>query len=570
MFSFREEISSIEEITEITPDGTNNKGNLVLSDYVENIKLTWNIIDDKFWFRPIEIEHKTQITHNWDEYKSFTMEISNINLISFLQNPLRIQIQVDKSKIKREFLISDLNIGQFLSFVESLIINCIALPTNKHKYSLEIYKRCYKGLFVVQPYNLHIDYDEDIDKLFNNICKYASDVLNFYDKQNSLPKDPGFPLTSMALCNVQQFNEQYRKSEKMQKIEKEEWPSFFDEEGKFINYKEVKERCKFAGIDHSLIPDLLLFITGVFSPDSTYKERETLKQKLIIEYNCLKKQSQTLTDDLLANNQLIRQYATTIRKDVNRTDRNLKCFINQDGEGLKILTDLLNCYLLNTPDILYLQGMNDIIVPILTAFIPEWDDQSNPICDNLDEKLALVFWCYTGLLHILNHEFLLKDVTYSEYISHHALSYIGNVSPALKIWYFSQNLTTLTFAFSEYIYLYKRTFDDIWRIWIYFLCFDKPEYSLAIFTASIFISSYPQILTFKNWKEATMNVQFPKLLKTLDVQELLFISSKIYDPNIIAPYEKMKCHQQTSKTQDNEQDNHELRFLKFADSITSS
>ena len=541
------------------------KGNLVLVYDSEKFKFLWNILDEKTWFIPIGIEQTTQESKNLDEFESFLAEINEFTFISLLNEPLRIQFHCEGSKTKREFIINESVTDQFIDFIENIILYGIALPTNKKKNSLEIYKNAHKEQFTIQPYHLHITYSDDIGILFNNICEFTSSVIKFYDQQKSIPVDPSFPLQSMALCDVERLHNKYIKAEKLKKIEPDEWNSFFDKEGKFINFNEVKERSKIAGIDNTLLPEFLPFIAGVFETDSTYKEREQLRKKLVTEFKCLKEQSRTLSNDMLANNFVLNQYATTIVKDVKRTDRGLKCFINLEGEGPQILTDLLNSYLLCNPDIYYLQGMNDIIVPILLAYIPEWDDKSNPICDNIediDEKLAMVFWCYSGMLDILNHKFLLSDLTNSEVIAAHSLSYIGNASPALKFWYESKGITSLTFVYSEFIYLYKRTFENIWRIWIFFLAHEKPNYALSLFTASILYCGFPQVISMKKWNEPMMNKEFPNLLKTLDVEELLFFASEIYDPKIKFQIDPRR-EKQTNKVKSVQKSN--LHFLKFAD-----
>ena len=62
-----------------------------------------------------------------------------------------------------------------------------------------------------------------------------------------------------------------------------------------------------------------------------------------------------------------------ISHDVLRTDRGMKAFSNENGIGLKMVTDLLHTYILFNMPVGYLQGMNDLFVPLLLAFFDDWN-----------------------------------------------------------------------------------------------------------------------------------------------------------------------------------------------------
>ena len=570
MFSIRQEIATIEEMEEILPNGTKVNGNLVLSADGEAFQFYWTIYDNSTnsWFKSIVSDPTNFASNKWEDHTSFLIDATKISLISFQQNPLRIIFNLGAPQIKREFIISNSNLDQFLNFIEHIIACGIALPTNLWKYSLEVYKRCHKSVFIVQPYHFHIKYNDDINKLFESIIQYSSDVICFYDKQKSIPNDPIFPISSLALVDVET---KLNKIEKInvKKVEKDGWDSFFDNEGRFIKFDEVKNRCKIAGIDESLIKDFLPFITNVFSPNSTYEERKERTEKLVFEFKCLKTQSQTMSKQQKENNPLIGPYAKVIVQDVNRTDRDLKCFKNDGGQGLKILTDLLNCYLLYNPKVLYLQGMNDLFVPILLNYIPDWDENSNPInCDDIDEKLALVFWCYDGMLKSLHHTDLLSRLTDKmKYISQHAVSYISNVAPASKIWLKKSGNIELIFTYSDYVLLYKRSFHNIWRLWLFFLCFEKPQYALSLFTAAVVVAGLPQICTFKDWSITTMMAEYPRLIDSLDIDQVIHVAMWMFDENVIAPDEEQKKQNSIEESKKIIPDPKQYHFFKLAESF---
>jgi hypothetical protein len=305
-------------------------------------------------------------------------------------------------------------------------------------------------------------------------------------------------------------------------VEESEWESFFDAEGRFVKFEEVKRRVAVAGIDKKLIKKILPFVTNVFKADSTQRERDELLKELVHQFECLKVQVATLSAEQKVNNSLIGPFSRVIDHDVKRTDRDLKCFLNDRGGGLKILATLLNCFLLYAPHISYLQGMNDIFVPILLSFIPDWDDDSNPICDNIDEKLALVFWCFDGMLLVIDHNNLLSDVTAEcKRVSSLAVKYIAQKSPCTRIWLKKSGNIDLVFTFSDYVLLYKRSCPDIWRVWMSFLCKKNPHNALPLFTASVVLLGLPTLCTLPDWSITTMMSAYPTILEEIDINKAI-------------------------------------------------
>ena len=215
--------------------------------------------------------------------------------------------------------------------------------------------------------------------------------------------------------------------------------------------------------------------------------------------------------------------------------------------------------------------MNDLFVPILLSYIPDWDDDSNPInCDDIDEKLALVFWCYDGMLKSLHHTDLLVHLTDKmKSISQHAVLYISNKLPATKIWLKKSGNIELIFTYSDYVLLYKRSFENIWRIWLFFLCFDKPGYALALFTAAVVAYGLPNICAFKDWSITTMMAEYPKLLESLDIDQLIRISMWIFDENVVPPQDTSNKSGKIAPKYDceaNIQDPRKYHFFKLAES----
>lgn len=69
-------------------------------------------------------------------------------------------------------------------------------------------------------------------------------------------------------------------------------------------------------------------------------------------------------------------------KDVNRTDRTLPFFAGENNENLMLLSDILMTYVMYNFDLGYVQGMSDLLSPILCVMMNEVD----------------AFWCFVGFM----------------------------------------------------------------------------------------------------------------------------------------------------------------------------
>jgi len=69
-------------------------------------------------------------------------------------------------------------------------------------------------------------------------------------------------------------------------------------------------------------------------------------------------------------------------KDVNRTDRTLPYFAGENNVNLQLLSDILMTYVMYNFDLGYVQGMSDLLSPILFVMSDEVD----------------AFWCFVGFM----------------------------------------------------------------------------------------------------------------------------------------------------------------------------
>lgn len=84
-----------------------------------------------------------------------------------------------------------------------------------------------------------------------------------------------------------------------------------------------------------------------------------------------------------------RERKCQIEKDVKRTDRTLEYFAGDDSKGLEILKDILMTYVMFNFDLGYVQGMSDLLAPILCIM-------KNEVCSKVSISRAFnifIFLC---------------------------------------------------------------------------------------------------------------------------------------------------------------------------------
>ncbi|XP_023265146.1 TBC1 domain family member 15-like [Seriola lalandi dorsalis] len=96
----------------------------------------------------------------------------------------------------------------------------------------------------------------------------------------------------------------------------------------------------------------------------------------------MKLQWKSVSEEQERRNSRLRDYRSLIEKDVNRTDRTNRFYEGIDNPGLVLLHDILMTYCMYDFDLGYVQGMSDLLSPILYVMENEVD----------------AFWCFVSFM----------------------------------------------------------------------------------------------------------------------------------------------------------------------------
>ncbi|XP_023082290.1 TBC1 domain family member 15 isoform X3 [Piliocolobus tephrosceles] len=230
----------------------------------------------------------------------------------------------------------------------------------------------------------------------------------------------------------------------------EEWTKNIDSEGRILNVDSMKQMIFRGGLSHALRKQAWKFLLGYFPWDSTKEERTQLQKQKTDEYFRMKLQWKSVSQEQEKRNSRLRDYRSLIEKDVNRTDRTNKFYEGQDNPGLILLHDILMTYCMYDFDLGYVQGMSDLLSPLLYVMENEVD----------------AFWCFASYMDQMHQNFeeqmqgmktqLIQLSTLLRLLDSGFCSYLE-----------SQDSGYLYFCFRWLLIRFKREFSflDILRLW---------------------------------------------------------------------------------------------------------
>ena len=119
--------------------------------------------------------------------------------------------------------------------------------------------------------------------------------------------------------------------------------------------------------------------------NATAKARADKRKTRVEDYYRMKLQWKTISDEQKLKFTVMKERENLIEKDVQRTDRTNKFFEGDDNQNLVTMKDILMTYNMFNFDLGYVQGMSDLLAPIMVIMDNEVDS----------------FWCFVGFMEKL-------------------------------------------------------------------------------------------------------------------------------------------------------------------------
>lgn len=551
----RFQLCTIEPTEDITNDQSGSKGTLVLSRHEEAFMISWTPLSNSpmHHVSSAQQNQNEELPESWEFDKPFRQDCQHIALLRLFPD---LSLSLDSYDNKqRKFRFNEMEFVSVTELVEQLLKEGIAVPSTQKEYSLCFYKRCHKGVYPYTPPHIQLTIETwtDLKAFWDCLHKYFLSLIMHFDGNDQLPKDPQFPLPEAAraaharvLVQVEEFTKSLPQYEK---VTAAEWPTLFDEEGRIKDPELFRSRLFHEGIESEVLANALPFVFGVYDGRSTKAERDALDAQLRQEFDQLTAQVTAYTQTQIENNKKVSAAFRVIKHDVSRTDRQLPAFKNSDGEGLAMVTQLLKTYCVFNPPIGYLQGMNDLFVPILLGFLPDWDektgkpiDKDGQTRDDYQQYLPIVFWCFDAMLRNIDHLKLLQDVTNQcQRLASSIFAILSKVSPLAAIWMKKNSLKELLWCYSDFVLLFKRTFGDIWAVWLQLNCSRYPANWLAYFVAAIIMEGFDELAKMTDVNITSMMDTFPTILKGMKLDKIgktsLWLAEQVPPQTVEKPQE---------------------------------
>ncbi|KAH1180947.1 hypothetical protein KIL84_001881 [Mauremys mutica] len=168
------------------------------------------------------------------------------------------------------------------------------------------------------------------------------------------------------------------------------------------------------------------------------------------EYFRMKLQWKSVSEEQERRNSLLRGYRSLIERDVSRTDRSNKFYQGSENPALVLLHDVLMTYCVYNFDLGYVQGMSDLLSPILYVTQNEVD----------------AFWCFAGFMELVHHNFEESQESMKRQLAQLALL-LRVLDPPLCDFLDSKESGSLCFCFRWLLIWFKRefAFEDVLQLW---------------------------------------------------------------------------------------------------------
>ncbi|XP_077529886.1 TBC1 domain family member 15/17 isoform X3 [Haemaphysalis longicornis] len=230
----------------------------------------------------------------------------------------------------------------------------------------------------------------------------------------------------------------------------EEWARAHDAEGRILHPDAIRQRIFRGGIADELRREVWAFLLGYYSFDSTYKEREAQRKTLKEYYYRMKLQWKSVSADQESRFADFRERKNLVEKDVSRTDRTHAFYQGANNAKVEMLNDILMTYVMYNFDLGYVQGMSDLLSPILMVMDSEED----------------AFWCFVGFVRRVMSNFDLDQSGMKKQLAQ-LYDILAVAVPKLAIYLEEHESGNLYFCFRWLLVLFKREFkcEEIMRLW---------------------------------------------------------------------------------------------------------
>lgn len=161
-----------------------------------------------------------------------------------------------------------------------------------------------------------------------------------------------------------------------------DWELHINSEGVVQEVPQLLDKIFRGGLEEGIRGEVWQFLLGYQVWHQPTEVRETNRRARVEEYFRMKLQWKSMSEDQQNRFAGFRERKTQIEKDIGRTDRTNAFYLGDNNSNVALLQDILMTYVMYNFDLGYVQGMSDLLSPILCVMKNEVD----------------AFWCFVGFM----------------------------------------------------------------------------------------------------------------------------------------------------------------------------
>lgn len=240
--------------------------------------------------------------------------------------------------------------------------------------------------------------------------------------------------------------------ERLAPLTHDDFQSYVDDDGRILQADQdaLQERIFKGGIHPTLRRELWCFLLGHYQWNATHAQREERRHSRENLYFIMKQQWKTITPDQEGRFSGFKERRSLIEKDVNRTDRNHPFYEGDHNPNVSLLHDVLMTYVMYNFDLGYVQGMSDLLAPILYV----------------TQNEATAFWCFVGYMDMVYRNFDLDQAGMKQQLKDLQMI-VQVVDPELMSYLEARDSANFYFCFRWLLVRFKRelNYTNTLRLW---------------------------------------------------------------------------------------------------------
>ncbi|XP_045514752.1 TBC1 domain family member 15 isoform X2 [Pieris brassicae] len=300
----------------------------------------------------------------------------------------------------------------------------------------------------------------------------------------------------------------------------EKWEGLQDTEGRILEVEGVKQLIFRGGVAHSIRPAVWKYLLDYYPWRSTHSEIRKIQKRKTEEYFSMKLQWRSITERQESRFSEYRERKSLVEKDVNRTDRSHPFFAGDNNPNVLLLQDILMTYVMYNFDLGYVQGMSDVLAPLLLLLGNEVDS----------------FWCFAGFMEKIASNFDMDQAGMKQQLLN-LQQLLTFAVPDLAKHLASKDSGNMYFCFRWLLVWFKRefSFSDIMRLWeVLWTGLPCANFHLLICVA--ILDAEKDVLISKDYGFNEILKHVNDLSMCLDIDKILSTAEGIYHQLMSAPH----------------------------------